>query len=273
VKTEKRHRMTGQKNKPFSETATRAVSGFFYVIAWIGLAMVGHWPLWIGMIVVSGCMWFEINRIFTRFHFPSVFWPGLAILLLGFLVNAFYPEYRLYLILLAFWPLIWPGNKHQKTMRFLWFFFIATPFLLLSSYGMSENYRPERLMLLLIVIWANDTFAYLGGRKWGKHKIAPLISPKKTWEGFSSGWIAGILLAIFLGYFWLDDSPITWGIIAFVLIPPAVLGDFWESAVKRQAGLKDSGRFLPGHGGWLDRFDSFLLSIPLVYFIFTTLLL
>ena len=126
--------------------------------------------------------------------------------------------------------------------------------------------NPHWLMIALLVSWAGDTAALYIGRAFGKHKLAPRVSPGKTWEG-SAGSVAGAMLAA--------------GIYAHYLIPPAPLGvvlglaaaaniagqmgDLCESAFKRGAGMKDSGTMLPGHGGWLDRIDSSLFSVPVVY--------
>ncbi len=116
------------------------------------------------------------------------------------------------------------------------------------------------VLFLLIVIWANDVFAYLTGVTVGRHKLAPKISPKKTWEGFAGGVVgavaAGMLLA---GGNW--NSVAAAG-AAVVIAVSGVAGDLFESWLKRRADVKDSGNVLPGHGGFLDRFDSLLFAAP-----------
>jgi phosphatidate cytidylyltransferase len=125
---------------------------------------------------------------------------------------------------------------------------------------------PHWLMIALLVSWAGDTAAFYVGRSIGRHKLAPRVSPSKTWEG-SIGSVAGATLAAGVYAHYLIPSAPLW----LVLVVAAAgniagqLGDLCESAFKRGAGMKDSGTTLPGHGGWLDRIDSSLFSIPVVY--------
>ena len=123
------------------------------------------------------------------------------------------------------------------------------------------------LLLLLIATWASDTFAYFVGRAIGKHKLAPLLSPKKTVEGAMGGVLGASLTA--LVFVKLVPGLPLWPVVLLgALIGLAsLLGDLVESALKRQAGVKDSGNIIPGHGGMLDRFDSLLFTAPLVYYI------
>lgn len=128
-----------------------------------------------------------------------------------------------------------------------------------------QGYSPLVLMFCLILIWAVDSAAYFVGRKWGRHKLAPLISPGKSYEGM----IAGLLTSLIIGLFglWLLEISYT-GALVFLLICligggfVTVLGDLFESMVKRASHTKDSGSILPGHGGLLDRVDSMLTAIP-----------
>jgi phosphatidate cytidylyltransferase len=121
-------------------------------------------------------------------------------------------------------------------------------------------------LFYLFLVWGNDVFAYLCGITLGKHKLCERLSPKKSWEGF----IGGILGAVAMGAvaaWWLDESYIFWGGLAIVVALTSVIGDLVESMFKRDAGVKDSGKIMPGHGGMLDRFDALLVSAPfaLVY--------
>ncbi|MGB6975966.1 MAG: phosphatidate cytidylyltransferase [Gammaproteobacteria bacterium] len=121
------------------------------------------------------------------------------------------------------------------------------------------------LLLALCIIWAADTGAYFVGRRWGKHKLAPVVSPGKTWEGLLGGLVLSLLVA-WIGGFWLGISPRywLWGSLWVVLtVIASLFGDLFESMVKRQAGVKDSGKLLPGHGGLLDRIDSLTAGLPI----------
>ena len=129
------------------------------------------------------------------------------------------------------------------------------------------------LMIALLVSWVGDTAAYYVGRAWGKNKLAPVVSPSKTWEGAAASVAAGMLSAAVYAYFFIEAAPL-WAVMAtgaFANIA-GQLGDLTESAFKRGAAVKDSGTTLPGHGGWLDRIDSSLFSIPAVYAVFRILL-
>jgi len=123
---------------------------------------------------------------------------------------------------------------------------------------------PSEALAVLAVAWIADTGAYFAGKRWGRHKLAPSISPGKTWEGVAGGLLAAAAYAIILS---ISASGGTTGMAFFVgvtlvLAIMSIVGDLFESAAKRQAGLKDSGTLLPGHGGMLDRIDSATAILP-----------
>jgi phosphatidate cytidylyltransferase len=126
--------------------------------------------------------------------------------------------------------------------------------------------NPHWLLFALLLCWAGDTAAYYVGKNFGRHKLARVISPGKTWEGAVASVIGGVLAGAIYAYFLIPAAALAW-----VLIVAAVgniagqIGDLIESAYKRWGGVKDSGSSLPGHGGWLDRIDSSLVAIPMVY--------
>jgi phosphatidate cytidylyltransferase len=124
---------------------------------------------------------------------------------------------------------------------------------------------PWLLLFALVITWAGDTGAYFAGRSFGKHALAPHLSPKKTWEGSAAGLAASMIAAVFFQR-WLQASiPYLLG-MAFVSNIAGQAGDLLESAYKRSAGVKDSGDLLPGHGGVLDRIDALILAIPVVWY-------
>jgi phosphatidate cytidylyltransferase len=126
-------------------------------------------------------------------------------------------------------------------------------------------FSPGIIIGFFLLIWANDTGAYLTGMTMGRHKLWERISPKKTWEGFIGGLIIAVLVAWFLSG-WLGVVDRThWVMISLIVSVTGTYGDLVESMLKRSTGVKDSGTILPGHGGFLDRFDSAILSFPLVY--------
>lgn len=126
-------------------------------------------------------------------------------------------------------------------------------------------FSPGMIIGFFILIWANDTGAYIIGISFGKHRLLERISPKKSWEGF----VGGVLLAAFIAWLlsgWLGvvDS-FSWILISIIVSFAGTYGDLVESMLKRNTGVKDSGSIMPGHGGFLDRFDSAIFSFPLVY--------
>jgi len=145
--------------------------------------------------------------------------------------------------------------------------YIAIPFCL-ANYVVLTNgiYNSFPLILLFILIWTNDTGAYIVGMNFGKHKLFPQISPKKSWEGLFGGIILTILVSLIFVYLRQDISifiGITTGLLVSI---SSVFGDFTESMLKRSFNIKDSGQIIPGHGGFLDRFDSMLFAIPVYLF-------
>jgi phosphatidate cytidylyltransferase len=128
-----------------------------------------------------------------------------------------------------------------------------------------HDFNPHLVLGVIFLIWANDTFAYLGGSLFGKHKMIPRVSPGKTWEGT----IIGILIAFAISFtfkcFLNVQSDWIWPVLGICIPLLATLGDLVESLLKRNAGVKDSGQLMPGHGGALDRFDSLIMAAPFVY--------
>jgi phosphatidate cytidylyltransferase len=127
-----------------------------------------------------------------------------------------------------------------------------------------EGYK--LVFFLLLVVWLGDSGAYYVGKQFGKHKLSPRISPKKTVEGLIGGMAASIIAAVVIHYTFFPKFPLLHAIIAGVILSFAgVIGDLAESMWKRSAAVKDSGTLIPGHGGFLDRFDSILFTAPILY--------
>ena len=132
--------------------------------------------------------------------------------------------------------------------------------------AVDETFSLE-VFFLFVLIWSSDTFAYFTGKFFGKHKMAPKISPKKTWEGFAGG----VVLTLVAGFFvelYFPELRGNWIVVGFLVSIFAPLGDLVESQLKRTFGVKDSGNIIPGHGGILDRLDSFIICVPVVYLYF-----
>ncbi len=144
---------------------------------------------------------------------------------------------------------------------FLALTYIALPLSLAAMVGHNNN---QLIMAIFILIWISDTMAYLVGCKFGKHKLFERISPKKSWEGAIGGFAFTIIIAAFGGYLFpaLGFPVWKWCVIGAVVNIFGIIGDLTESMFKRSAGVKDSGNIIPGHGGLLDRLDSFIFAVP-----------
>ena len=150
--------------------------------------------------------------------------------------------------------------------------YLALPFGFALGLPKFSTLEPEKtftleVFMLFVLIWSSDTFAYLTGKFFGKHKMAPKISPKKMWEGFAGG----VVLTLVLGFFveqYFPELRGNWMIVGLLVSIFAPLGDLVESQLKRSFAVKDSGNIIPGHGGVLDRLDSFIICAPVVYLYF-----
>ena len=152
---------------------------------------------------------------------------------------------------------------------------IALPFALMNGVLMHSKWL---MLAVFILLWVNDSGAYIVGslmakRKGGNHKMFPRVSPAKSWEGLIGGFVFDLIAGyVFFRIGWMGDMTLINSLL-FALFAGAfgTLGDLMESLLKRTIGVKDSGKFMPGHGGVLDRFDSLLLAVPVVYFLFVYL--
>ncbi|MDG1332240.1 MAG: phosphatidate cytidylyltransferase [Crocinitomicaceae bacterium] len=149
--------------------------------------------------------------------------------------------------------------------------YVVLPFLLLIV----MHYKLDALgktgiplvLGMFLLIWTNDTFAYLSGRTFGKTKLIERVSPNKTWEGTIGGILMTLIVGAVLGYF--NNDFLFWIPAAAIIAPCAIIGDLFESVLKRNLGIKDSGSILPGHGGILDRFDATLMAVPFFFLWFS----
>lgn len=173
-----------------------------------------------------------------------------------------------FILISALW-LVREETINQLGAAFFTVIYAVTPFALavrIPTGGGLWEAEPWLLMSLFILIWANDTFAYLIGIMFGKNKLFERISPKKSWEG----WIGGLIMT--LAFTFLLEAKLKlfstphWLLLASVTVIFGTFGDLTESLLKRSAGIKDSGNILPGHGGILDRFDAMMIATPVYYF-------
>ena len=164
---------------------------------------------------------------------------------------------------------MWKLRKGKT--KVLAFLYVLIPFFIIQLFGMTDHdypnspFDPSLILLMFVLTWTFDTFAYLFGVRFGKTKIMPSVSPKKSWEGFAGGFFFTFIVSLITTHYFLAvENSIALAISLFLPFT-ATLGDFIESHYKRQAGVKDSGDFIPGHGGMLDRMDAFMITIPVLY--------
>jgi phosphatidate cytidylyltransferase len=170
-------------------------------------------------------------------------------------------------------------SQRQKPLQDIAFtlfgvFYCSLPFVflnLLSFSGAPDQdlsdrcYKPHIVLGIILLIWASDTYAYLVGSMIGKHKLYERISPGKTWEGTIGGGILTLASSYIVSGWFPEIGVIHWLVISGIVVVFGTLGDLFESLLKRQAGIKDSGKIMPGHGGILDRFDSLMFVSPFAY--------
>lgn len=160
------------------------------------------------------------------------------------------------------------GTSFFNKLLFAFFtlmpFFIAMIQLRQINYGLNSYEGAYWLLYILVLVWATDSGAYFAGRLWGKHKLAPSVSPGKTIEGFMGGVASSIIIGLLVYYSHFFNAPFyPFMISSVVAIFASVLGDLTESMFKREANIKDSGHLIPGHGGILDRIDSLTAAMPI----------
>ncbi len=200
---------------------------------------------------------------------------GLLIFALTFMVEKErLPQEYLYLIfplvsLTFFIKLYKKTDKKPFTgvaYTYLGIFYVAVPFSLLNLavFSVDSVYHYEILVGCLLILWASDTGAYFAGTRFGKTKLFERVSPKKSWEGFLGGAFSAIVVAFVLSQYFVVLEDWKWLVIAGIIIIAGTYGDLIESLFKRSIEIKDSGSVLPGHGGFMDRFDGLLLSAPFI---------
>ncbi len=230
--------------------------------------------LMLGVVLIGAHEWSKISA-FSGFH------AWVYVLLTLFIALALLPEssrsanFMLYGIAFLFWALLVPlwlssqwRTRQWSVMALVgWVILIPTWLALVEL----RTFGPGLLLGLMAVVWIADSAAYFSGRKFGRHKLAPAISPGKTWEGVAGAFLGVTLYALAWGL-WDDSSvPFKSGLwrgvlLLWLLTLFSILGDLFESWMKRVAGLKDSGRILPGHGGVLDRIDALTAAMPVAAF-------
>jgi phosphatidate cytidylyltransferase len=234
-------------------------------------------------VITALCLWEFFDMVFEEGRRRDYVRKGMAILfgvlpyvtvsllhlnVLGFTANQlFIASFALLpMVFLCFIFELFSKSEHpfhNVALILLGMTYISAPFSMLNLIAFDGNYfSPNVVFGLLLLIWSNDSGAYVVGSQLGKHKILPRISPKKTWEGFFGGVATTLLAAWGLSNFFKEIPLNDWFALAVICSVFGTVGDLVESMLKRSFDTKDSGSLLPGHGGFLDRFDAFIFLIP-----------
>ena len=254
----------------------RAISGSILVIilvsgilfspltSFIVLSVVGF-----GSLVELGLL---MRRSGTNILYPYMLATGIVVLAIQAVgiftmqpLSLLYKSFLVFIMLFivrSFIELYRKQDRPFKSIAYEMFalFYTLMPIVLLNF--IEDRYY---VLLLFLIVWTNDIGAYVFGSMFGKHRLFERISPKKSWEGFFGGVIAATVLSTLVGHFWFREPYLFWLAIGVVTSLAGVAGDLFESLFKRSIQVKDSGKAIPGHGGFLDRFDAMLFAAPVFY--------
>jgi phosphatidate cytidylyltransferase len=228
------------------------------VLALAALILTGAWE-WSQLAGISGA--------FARAAYVATCAVAMAILWFATTAPADFERAMLLTMLgwipLFGWIVLAPGFKASGLAAIAGLWALAPTWVALARLYLQDGIGRELVVFVLVLAWAADIGAYFAGRQFGRLRLAPIVSPNKTWEGVLGGLIAGFIVALAArAWFDLPAGAFLPLCVAGVLV--SVIGDLLESMFKRQQGLKDSGSLLPGHGGMLDRIDSLTSSVPLL---------
>ncbi len=258
---------------------TRAITGFFFVIIMLGSVLLGHYVFGIFYLLLSAfCLWEFYGLIKKAGISPNLasgLFNGVFIYALFALVTyAGGSEYKLLVMLPVTLSAIFIQELFKKSdapftsiaYTYLGLIFTIIPFTFFHALAYVKGTFDFHFPLaFLLMLWANDTGAYLVGVKFGKTKLFERHSPKKTWEGFVGGAVITGIVAYIISIYFTDLNLQHWICVGVLISCFGTTGDLVESMFKRSIDVKDSGGILPGHGGLLDRFDGFLMAAPIVY--------
>ena len=256
----------------------RLLTGIVFLVVLISGILLSQWTFAILFAAVESLALWEFYRIGRQGGYrPLAVYGivgGLATFVLSFLASAqIIGTQFLALAAILFIPIfitVLFGRYDNPITTIAYTFYglvyIALPFALISPIAFhAGGYQGILILGMFIIIWVNDTGAYCFGVTLGRHHMFERISPKKTWEGFIGGALAAVGASLLLAKFFAVLTQPQWIVVALLTVTFGTLGDLAESQLKRTVGIKDSSNILPGHGGILDRFDSIILAIPVIF--------
>ncbi len=260
---------------------TRTISGAFYAAIILGAIFTGPAVFGLLMMVFLILAILEFSRITKATGYapalPLLMVSSLVVYLAGFLVTQHLLSAGSFLLAMVILPAAillqvfssQKGRMERIGMLLLGVTYLTVPLLLLNLLYYQdfafEDPAPSLLLGLFLIIWINDTFAYITGSLIGRNKLAASISPQKTVEGALGGLAFSLAGGYALAMIFPQQTVPQWMIISIITVIFGTFGDLFESVLKRRAGIKESGNIIPGHGGILDRIDSILLAAPFVF--------
>ena len=199
------------------------------------------------------------NQLFLRIIFSTIF------LILFFTFYFFYPKYLVLLVLFIYLLIFYEVFKNFIFYNLLIYLYLIFSLSVICLY-LIYLYNESVFLLFIIIVLLFDTFSYLFGKLFGSHKILPFISPNKTLEGLIGGIITTTIFIFFYNYYFNEFLFLSLIFFNFLVIIFSFLGDVLQSFIKRKSNIKDSSNLLPGHGGFFDRMDSYILSVFILPF-------
>lgn len=255
-----------------SNLLTRAISGIIYVGIIVLSCLLGYYGIISLAIIVGALAIIEYKKMFSANGGNGIHILLFDIIAVASIIIPFWGIAAAIIALVIRMIMTIYDKESAPQKAFMTdvagIVYIAVPLACMSTIAIME--RSGMLILaIFIMIWLNDTGAFCIGSLWGSHKMYPRISPKKSWEGLVGGITFSVGFGILLGFtkIWHDgsmiyNSPLFWILTSLIVAVSATYGDLFESTLKRNLGIKDSGNLIPGHGGILDRIDSLLMVMP-----------
>lgn len=276
---ERRHpESNAAQPRTYSNLTARIITGFIGAALVVAAVVLSEWTFFVIFLGICVLSLLEFYRLAGLDGLLPLKWYGTFCSIAIFTVTFFIESGRLhstyYSLLFPLVSIVYMIKLYKKFERkpftniaytFLGIFYVSVPISLMSAIAFNQGvYRYEIILGCLLILWASDTGAYFAGTFFGRNKLFERISPKKSWEGFFGGALLAVMISLMLAAYFPVLNRVQWIVISLIIIVGGTFGDLTESLLKRSIEIKDSGGSLPGHGGFLDRFDGLLLSTPFI---------
>jgi phosphatidate cytidylyltransferase len=262
----------------FSELNRRVVSALIGAFVIVSAMVISEWAYFAVFFTLCILAQWEFYRLVRmQSYVPIRLWGviiGGLLFILSYLIEKGTLNVSFYYLLFPLASVIFIFKLYKKSdqnpfvniaLFYLGISYVAVPFMLINIIVFHSGVYSYQIILgLLLIIWASDTGAYFAGSAFGKTKLFERISPKKSWEGSIGGAMTAVGFAYLSSVYFTDLNLLEWLSVAGIVVVAGTYGDLVESLFKRSMSIKDSGAAIPGHGGFLDRFDSLILSVPFI---------